>query len=127
MIGRVVRARAKHFFFGRDMTERKVAEQRLRQLAHFDQLMGLPNRVSLRDDIDKILKERMGDPARPMTSRSMTPKQPAGGHAGCTFLPCARGQNIAANSIRNCGAHAPTRSSGLRARVAARWSCGQSL
>jgi diguanylate cyclase (GGDEF)-like protein/PAS domain S-box-containing protein len=57
----------KHFFFGRDMTERKLAEQRLRQLAHFDQLTGLPNRVSLRDDIDKILKERMGDPARPMT------------------------------------------------------------
>jgi diguanylate cyclase (GGDEF)-like protein/PAS domain S-box-containing protein len=57
----------KHFFFGRDMTERNVAEERLRQLAHFDQLTGLPNRISLRDDIDKILQERMGDPARPMT------------------------------------------------------------
>lgn len=57
----------KHFFFGRDMTERKVAEEQLRQLAHFDQLTGLPNRASLRDDIDKILKERAGDPARPMT------------------------------------------------------------
>jgi len=57
----------KHFFFGRDMTERKVAEEQLRQLAHFDQLTGLPNRVSLRDDIDKMLKERAGDPARPMT------------------------------------------------------------
>jgi diguanylate cyclase (GGDEF)-like protein/PAS domain S-box-containing protein len=57
----------KHFFFGRDMTERKLAEQRLRQLAHFDQLTGLPNRVSLRDDIDRILQERAGDPARPMT------------------------------------------------------------
>jgi diguanylate cyclase (GGDEF)-like protein/PAS domain S-box-containing protein len=57
----------KHFFFGRDMTERNVAEERLRQLAHFDQLTGLPNRVSLRDDIDRTLKERMGDPARPMT------------------------------------------------------------
>jgi diguanylate cyclase (GGDEF)-like protein/PAS domain S-box-containing protein len=57
----------KHFFFGRDMTERKAAEEQLRQLAHFDQLTGLPNRVSLRDDIDTILKERAGDPARPMT------------------------------------------------------------
>jgi len=57
----------KHFFFGRDMTERKMAEEQLRQLAHFDQLTGLPNRVSLRDDIDKILKERAGDSARPMT------------------------------------------------------------
>jgi diguanylate cyclase (GGDEF)-like protein/PAS domain S-box-containing protein len=57
----------KHFFFGRDMTERKAAEEQLRQLAHFDQLTGLPNRVSLRNDIDTILKERAGDPARPMT------------------------------------------------------------
>jgi diguanylate cyclase (GGDEF)-like protein/PAS domain S-box-containing protein len=57
----------KHFFFGRDMTERKLAEEQLRQLAHFDQLTGLPNRVSLRDDIDKILQERAGDPRRPMS------------------------------------------------------------
>jgi PAS domain S-box-containing protein len=57
----------KHFFFGRDMTERKLAEEQLRQLAHFDQLTGLPNRVSLYKDIDTILKERAGDPARPMT------------------------------------------------------------
>jgi diguanylate cyclase (GGDEF)-like protein/PAS domain S-box-containing protein len=57
----------KHFFFGRDITERKVAEEQLRQLAHFDQLTGLPNRVSLRHDIDRILKERAGDPARAMT------------------------------------------------------------
>jgi diguanylate cyclase (GGDEF)-like protein/PAS domain S-box-containing protein len=57
----------KHFFFGRDMTERKAAEEQLRQLAHFDQLTGLPNRVSLRNHIDRILKERAGDPARPMT------------------------------------------------------------
>jgi diguanylate cyclase (GGDEF)-like protein/PAS domain S-box-containing protein len=57
----------KHFFFGRDMTERKAAEEQLRQLAHFDQLTGLPNRVSLRKDVDTILKEREGDVARPMT------------------------------------------------------------
>ena len=57
----------RHFFFGRDMTERKAAEEQLRQLAHFDQLTGLPNRVSLYKDIDTILKERAGDPARPLT------------------------------------------------------------
>jgi len=57
----------KHFFIGRDMTERKAAEEQLRQLAHFDQLTGLPNRVSLYKDIDTISKERAGDPARPMT------------------------------------------------------------
>ena len=56
-----------HFFFGRDMTERKVAEEQLRHLAHFDQLTGLPNHVSLQADIGKILKERDGDPARPIT------------------------------------------------------------
>lgn len=57
----------KHFFFGRDMTERTVAEAHLRHLAHFDQLTGLPNRVSLRNDIDKILKERADGSARPIT------------------------------------------------------------
>ena len=56
----------KHFFFGRDMTERKAAEQQLRQLAHFDQLTGLPNRFSLRADTEKILNERAGGPARPV-------------------------------------------------------------
>jgi diguanylate cyclase (GGDEF)-like protein/PAS domain S-box-containing protein len=56
----------KHFFFGRDITERKVAEDQLRHLAHFDQLTGLANRVSLHKDIDKILTERAGDPARPI-------------------------------------------------------------
>ncbi|MCK1481520.1 EAL domain-containing protein [Bradyrhizobium sp. 193] len=53
----------KHFFFGRDMTERQVAEEQLRHLAHFDQLTGLPNRVSLQQDIDRLLKARAGDPA----------------------------------------------------------------
>jgi diguanylate cyclase (GGDEF)-like protein len=45
----------KHFFVGRDMTERKAAEERLRQLAHYDQLTGLPNRVTLRSDLDELL------------------------------------------------------------------------
>jgi diguanylate cyclase (GGDEF)-like protein/PAS domain S-box-containing protein len=57
----------KHFFFGRDMTESKSAEEQLRRLAHFDQLTGLPNRVSLRNDLDTILKERAGNPALPIT------------------------------------------------------------
>jgi diguanylate cyclase (GGDEF)-like protein/PAS domain S-box-containing protein len=57
----------KHFFFGRDMTERKAAEEQLRQLAHFDQLTGLPNRISLRKDIGTMLKGREGDVAHPMT------------------------------------------------------------
>jgi predicted signal transduction protein with EAL and GGDEF domain len=46
----------RHFFFGRDMTERKAAEEQLRQLAHFDQLTGLPNRVSLRKDTYRVLR-----------------------------------------------------------------------
>ncbi len=41
----------RHFFFGRDMTERNANEEKLRHLAHFDQLTGLPNGVSLRDDL----------------------------------------------------------------------------
>src|SRR5665213_4422240 len=41
----------KHYFFGRDMTERKVAEEKLEHLAHYDQLTGLPNRTSLHIDL----------------------------------------------------------------------------
>lgn len=50
----------KHFFIGRDMTESKMAEERLWNLAHFDQLTGLPNRESLRDDIEKIMNPNTG-------------------------------------------------------------------
>ena len=46
----------KHFFFGRDMTERKAAEEKLRQLAHYDQLTGLPNRSSLRRDLGEAIE-----------------------------------------------------------------------
>ncbi len=49
-----------------DATVREKMEA-LNQLAHFDQLTGLPNRVSLREDIDTILRERAGDPAHPIT------------------------------------------------------------
>jgi diguanylate cyclase (GGDEF)-like protein/PAS domain S-box-containing protein len=46
----------KHFFVGRDMTERRLADERLRLLAHYDQLTGLANRVTLRDDLGKLIK-----------------------------------------------------------------------
>src|SRR5205085_9075567 len=45
----------KHFFIGRDMTQRRQAEERLKQLAHFDQLTGLPNRVSLCGELAELL------------------------------------------------------------------------
>jgi diguanylate cyclase (GGDEF)-like protein/PAS domain S-box-containing protein len=45
----------KHYFTGRDMTERNAAEEKLRQLAHYDQLTGLPNRTSLKNDLDELL------------------------------------------------------------------------
>jgi diguanylate cyclase (GGDEF)-like protein len=39
----------------------------LNQLAHFDQLTGLPNRVSLHTDIETILREGPGDRGHPIT------------------------------------------------------------
>ena len=51
----------RHFFFGRDMSERQAVEDQLRRLALFDQLTGLPNRVSLRTDLATLLKEDVGD------------------------------------------------------------------
>jgi diguanylate cyclase (GGDEF)-like protein len=39
----------------------------LNQLAHFDHLTGLPNRVSLHKDIETILKEHPADPGHPIT------------------------------------------------------------
>lgn len=56
----------KHFFIGRDMTESKMAEERLWNLAHFDQLTGLPNRESLRDDIGKIMNSNTGPSRGPL-------------------------------------------------------------
>ncbi|MEI9804463.1 MAG: EAL domain-containing protein [Pseudolabrys sp.] len=41
----------KHFFTGRDVTESKLAEEKLKNLAHYDQLTGLANRVSLQNDL----------------------------------------------------------------------------
>ena len=45
----------RHFFIGRDMTEAKAAEERLRYLAHYDQLTGLPNRVSLQNKLEALM------------------------------------------------------------------------
>jgi PAS domain S-box-containing protein len=45
----------KHFFIGRDMTEAKKAEERLRHLAHYDQLTELPNRFSLQSDLETLI------------------------------------------------------------------------
>jgi diguanylate cyclase (GGDEF)-like protein/PAS domain S-box-containing protein len=54
-------AKAKRFFLiGRDMREHKVAEEKLRNLAHVDQLTGLPNRLSLMNDIASILRPFAG-------------------------------------------------------------------
>jgi diguanylate cyclase (GGDEF)-like protein/PAS domain S-box-containing protein len=45
----------RHFFIGRDMTEAKAAEEKLRHLAHYDQLTGLPNRVSLQSELEALI------------------------------------------------------------------------
>jgi diguanylate cyclase (GGDEF)-like protein/PAS domain S-box-containing protein len=52
----------RHFFVGRDMTERKLAEERLRTLAHYDQLTGLPNRVTLHDHLGELTRTMGIDP-----------------------------------------------------------------
>jgi diguanylate cyclase (GGDEF)-like protein/PAS domain S-box-containing protein len=45
----------KHFLIGRDMTERRLAEEKLKKLAHYDQLTGLPNRIMLRTALNSLL------------------------------------------------------------------------
>lgn len=42
-----------HFFTCRDVSERKIVDARLRQLAHYDQLTGLPNRASFLVDLSR--------------------------------------------------------------------------
>src|SRR4029077_20399895 len=38
-----------------DITGRKKAERQLNQIAHYDQLTGLPNRVSLKNELTAVL------------------------------------------------------------------------
>src|SRR5258708_22489399 len=45
-----------------DITRRKKAERQLNQIAHYDQLTGLPNRVSLKNELTNLLAE--GAPQR---------------------------------------------------------------
>lgn len=45
---------------GRDVTEQTRAAERLEHLAHFDELSGLPNRVSLLRDLDSTLRGEEG-------------------------------------------------------------------
>lgn len=55
----------RHFFTGRDVTGRKATEEKLKNLAHFDQLTGLANRVSLHNDLDEALRSIAGAPIGP--------------------------------------------------------------
>ena len=54
-----------YFFTGRDVTESKLAEEKLRYLAHYDQLTGLPNRTSLRNDLGKLISSHIDTGLRP--------------------------------------------------------------
>jgi len=55
----------RHFFIGRDMTEAKIAEEKLKYLAHYDQLTGLPNRVSLQTELKELIDPGDGPERRP--------------------------------------------------------------
>ena len=43
-----------------DVTDRKRAEEQLRRLAHYDQLTGLPNRLSLQKELGRLLSGDIG-------------------------------------------------------------------
>lgn len=52
------------FVIGRDITERRAAEQELTRLAHFDHLTGVLNRASLRRDLEALALEAQKDRPR---------------------------------------------------------------
>jgi diguanylate cyclase (GGDEF)-like protein/PAS domain S-box-containing protein len=54
-----------YYFTGRDVTESKLAEEKLRHLAHYDQLTGLPNRTSLQIYLCELLNPSTGAAPRP--------------------------------------------------------------
>ena len=45
-----------------DITKRKLAEERLRQFAHYDQLTGLPNRLTMNTELGRMLSAENGAP-----------------------------------------------------------------
>jgi diguanylate cyclase (GGDEF)-like protein/PAS domain S-box-containing protein len=45
-----------------DITKRKVAEERLRQFAHFDQLTGLPNRLTMNNELGRMVNAENSSP-----------------------------------------------------------------
>ena len=47
-----------HFFTCRDVSDRKVVDAKLRHLAHYDQLTGLPNRASFLTDLSEQFATR---------------------------------------------------------------------
>ena len=53
----------KHFFTGRDVTESKIVGEKLKHLAHYDQLTGLANRTSLHNDLNQALSSSDGSPS----------------------------------------------------------------
>ena len=52
----------KHFFAGRDVTESKIVEEKLKHLAHYDSLTGLANRTSLQNDLNEVIRSSDGLP-----------------------------------------------------------------
>src|SRR5882724_3546230 len=56
-----------HFFTCRDVSERRVVDEKLKYLAHYDQLTGLPNRASLLNDLKEQFDSSAGSAANPIS------------------------------------------------------------